>query len=191
MPDLIGMEYQEALEAYPWLRFNPLMEFSSDYPINTIILQDVEAGSQINRNTTVNVIVSMGEESIIMPDFSGVMQPEVEVNLESSGFKVVVEYEHSSDVPTGYFIRSDKQAGDKLEVGDTVTVFVSLGAEQSSLVTAVPDMVGLVESTARRLADEHRVSVTVRYEASTEEMRGRIIRQSMCLLKSSVTLSIC
>ncbi|MDE7234723.1 MAG: PASTA domain-containing protein, partial [Ruminiclostridium sp.] len=64
-----------------------------------------------------------------------------------------------------------------VEVGTTVTCYVSLGKSNES--TAVPQMVNLSLASAEARAKEYDIILTVTYEPSSEVAEGKVIRQSI------------
>jgi serine/threonine-protein kinase len=181
MPNLVEMDYYEAMRAYDWLQLNPVMEHSADFPKDTIFDQSIPAGRMFNPNqTVVNVTVSSGRKVIYMPDFTrnAILGSEVVEELRRMGLQPTPHQIFDDNVPEGYFIRSDRRPNDELEEGAVVKVFISNGADIPE-TTMVPNFVGVSEHTARELAVERRLTLKVTPEESPEEQKGTIVRQSI------------
>jgi serine/threonine-protein kinase len=182
MPNLINLNYDQAAELYTWLQMVPTQEYSSEFPRGTIMHQDIREGNSFNPSQTkVNVIVSQGREIILFPDFGDdlLLASYVSDELEKMGFRVSRKQAYHDTVLETYFIRADKKPGDELSRNDLVTIYVSLGKEDNpgDNKTRVPDMIGSSEATARDNAQRHRIVLNVKEQESSEEMRGRVVRQ--------------
>ena len=59
-----------------------------------------------------------------------------------------------------------------------LTSYDSSSSGQNSSMTTVPDLVGRWEVDAWETANQRGLSVDIRYEISSEEMRGKVVRQS-------------
>ncbi len=130
--DLSGMDYEEAAEAmlekYLYL-INIGNEYSDQVPEGQIIRQDPEAGSRLNQNSNISVVVSMGRELVLMPDVQFKTQEEATAMLEEAGLGVVIRQEASATVAVGNVTRQETAAGERVEKGADVVVYVSTGAE--------------------------------------------------------------
>jgi serine/threonine-protein kinase len=61
--------------------------FSTDVEEGYIISQDIAAGTQVEKGSTVNIVVSKGVEYITLPDLKGIQYSEVESRLKELGFE--------------------------------------------------------------------------------------------------------
>jgi len=180
VPKLVGMNYEEAREMYgDRLRMNPSNDFSSEYPKGIIMFQDIREGTKINSNVIINLTVSNGERIIRFPNLTETLQlaTDVEKMLTDSGLRVETRQEHHSTIPLGYFVRSNRTPDEILAPNDRVMIWVSLGPDEDYTKTKVPDMIGLTFNTARTNANSARLYLEEIPEESTEDMRGRVIRQ--------------
>lgn len=180
MPELVGMSYAVADSEYKWLRLEPKQVFSADYPVGTIIEQDVPAERMINPSqTTVTVLVSKGKEVIYMLDFGTIPGDEVIEELKRLGLTPTPVRVFDDEVPEGFFIRSDRKPNDELNKGDIVRVWISKGREADLWRTKVPNMVGLSENAAKQKETDNRITLDIKTEESTEAQKGIVLRQSI------------
>lgn len=117
-----------------------------------------------------------GQETrlIEVPDVVGMDQDEARETLEEEGFDVAIERRNSRK-PRGEVTSQEPEAGERLEEGETVTVFVSEGAAQ----TEVPELIGLTQEEAEDALDEARLRLgEVVTEPSEEIEEGLVISQS-------------
>lgn len=127
-------------------------EASDTIEEGNIISQDVEKGEEVEKNTTINVVVSSGPEeteevieTVTVPDVSGQSESAARSTLKSEGLEVSsVTSEYSSDVTSGNVISQSPAAGSTLNKGDSVTLVVSQGEESVS----VPYVINMSEAEA-------------------------------------------
>lgn len=134
MDDVTGLSFEEAVESelakYIYL-INSDSEYSDDVPEGCIISQDVASGEAINQNSNVNVVVSLGQELIKVPDVQYKSQAEATDLLTEAGFQVTVKEEESATVEKGNVIRQDPEQGEKYTKDTEVTIYISTGAPKT------------------------------------------------------------
>ncbi|MCL2036228.1 MAG: Stk1 family PASTA domain-containing Ser/Thr kinase [Oscillospiraceae bacterium] len=181
MPDLRRMNYEEAKTKYDFLQLIPEQVPSADVPLNEIIDQEIRAGASVKPNTQVRVQVSSGEEVIIFPDFDDgtlLTADFVVERLESMGLHVDKRQIWNDEIPEAHYVKSDKNAGDRLSRNDRVIIYVSIGSEIIVHETKIPDFLNLSEYSARQLAGDYRLVPKIVYEESSEEQKGKVIAQN-------------
>ena len=122
---------------------------STQYAKGLVISQTVEADTMVEKNTTVGYTLSSGsQEPLTVPGLSGVSREEAEKTLTGMGLMVSVDNSRYSDtVAEGMVITTNPGAGSNVNLGDTVTLYISQGAEGSTVV--VPKVVGHYVEDAR------------------------------------------
>ncbi|MGJ4083135.1 Stk1 family PASTA domain-containing Ser/Thr kinase [Corynebacterium macclintockiae] len=129
VPDLTGKTTEEASkllkQAKLALNNEVKEEASNDVPKGKIITQTPPQGSQVSVGTKVTITVSTGPEDVRVPVVTGQQVEDARENLESSGFKVVVEQVDSTE-PKGKVLSASSE-GEKLPKGSEITLEVSLG----------------------------------------------------------------
>lgn len=88
--------------------------------------------------------VGPSAETVVMPALEGVLQEDAESRLERVGLVAEIVEEASTEVDAGRVISTDPPAGEDVEVGETVTLVISTGADQ----VEVPDVEGLTQADA-------------------------------------------
>jgi len=113
-------------------------EYSSDVAKGDVVSTSPKEGTQRPRNSTVDLVVSKGEEPVSVPDVRGQTQDQAEKLLGDAGFDVTVSDQQAADptVPAGSVAGQQPAAGEKVESGSTVTIVLSKGAD----VVQVPDV---------------------------------------------------
>lgn len=104
-------------------------EHSDKYDVNYVISQSPAAGTQVDRGSSIGYVISIGADSVSVPNVSGYSATGAKSSIESAGlvFKSVEQY--SSSVAKGTVISTNPQAGTKVESGTTVTVTISKGPQ--------------------------------------------------------------
>jgi len=85
-------------------------------------------------------------ELVEIPNVAGMQLEEAQDRLEAEGFDVNLQFENSEEAEQGEAIRTDPPAGEMVEEGSEVDLFVSVGSER----IPVPAVVGLTEEAARQ-----------------------------------------
>ena len=119
VPDLTGKTTEEAVKllkgAKLALNQEVKEEASDDVPKGKIITQTPPQGSQVSAGTKVTITVSTGPEDVRVPVVTGQQVEDARANLESSGFKVVVNQVDS--VERKGQVLSASSEGEKLAKG--------------------------------------------------------------------------
>ena len=121
----------------------------------------------------VQLTVSDGPGKTEVPDVSGDPADEAQQTLEDAGFDVTATDQSSADVEAGIVIDTDPAAGESVQAGSEITMYVSSGVKQ----VAVPPLVGLtLAAAAQRIAAKG-----LEYNSTEEESdrpAGEVISQS-------------
>jgi serine/threonine-protein kinase len=149
--------------------------FDDVAPADTVIDQNPRAGDQVRKGTKIDLTVSKGQETGVVPDVIGRTEAQAYAILGSANFKVT-RIEGSSDTyDAGLVFDQDPKGGATAKKGDTVTIFVSQGPAQFSM----PDVRGDDESSARLELESHGLVVQVLRQTTTNpSQRGRVADQS-------------
>ena len=121
----------------------------------------------------VQLTVSDGPGKTKVPDVSGEPAADAQQTLEDAGFDVTAADQSSADVEEGLVIDTDPAAGESVQAGSEITMYVSSGVKQ----VAVPPLVGLtLGAAAQRIAAKG-----LEYNSTEQESdrpAGEVISQS-------------
>ncbi|MBQ4353897.1 MAG: protein kinase [Clostridia bacterium] len=121
--------------------------------------------------------ISKGPHLITLEDYTVRDYRIVASALRKMSLEVKIENIPSDVYEIGYVIRTYPEAGSIVREGDTVTIFVSEGAD--AVKTAVPNFVGLSEARAYIVLMENKLDVgTITYEKS-DLAAGTVLEQSV------------
>lgn len=177
MPSLVNMTWDEVLAQYDDYNFIPTPRYSSEYAKNVVMDQSVMPGRTIKKNQKVDVVVSSGPKLVEIDDYSNKHYEDVIAMLQKQDLKYEILRAENDDIAADFVIRTSPAAREFVEVGTTVTCWVSLGKSNES--TAVPQMVNLSLASAEARAKEYNIILTVTSEPSSEVKEGHVIRQSI------------
>lgn len=176
-PDFTGKKYDviTAAEQYDMLNFEAVYEQSDKDDIGTVISQEIKTGEKIKRGSTVTLHVSLGLTKSGVPDVVGQNAELAKATVTLAGFGVSVIYSPNSDFEEGMCYATSPAAGEQFAVGQTVTVYISLGNEKK-LIPYV-SVVGLSYNDAVEKLSKVGLNVgRVTYEES-EKPEGTVIGQ--------------
>jgi serine/threonine-protein kinase len=147
VPNFVGKDIDDAedLAAAAGLNLAKKEEPSATVDADKVISQVQPAGTEVAKGSDVEVVVSSGKNKKAVPDVSGSDAADAANELGQAGFKTKTAREASSSVDAGKVTRTDPPAGDRLDEGSTVTIYVSSGPEQ----TAVPSVLGMTADQAK------------------------------------------
>ena len=136
-PNLVGDEIESArkkLDEYnAGLKISIISaEYDDLIPAGTIQSQIPEYGTIINKNTSIEVILSRGKEEDIasgaVPFLLGISTDEAERQLRELGYEVTITERHDQIYAKGTVCETNPEANTALEQGETVELVISLGA---------------------------------------------------------------
>ncbi|MBQ8214057.1 MAG: PASTA domain-containing protein [Clostridia bacterium] len=179
IPDLCGLVTEEAV--YPdWADVELEYRYDADTPSGVILSQSPRAGtfrklSSQSPRLTLSLVVSLGEETVTLPELSGFDARESSARLREMGL-LVETVTATGAYPAGTVYAMEPRAGTVVPVGTKVILSVSAGPEQKSV--KVPDLIGLSRSDALvKLWTAELMAGDVIEEASSLPP-GTVIRQS-------------
>ena len=147
-----------------------------------IISQDPADGKTVEKNTTIEVIISSGsaagtsENTVEIPNVVGQSETDASAALTAKGFQVTKTTSYSSSVAEGYVISQTPNGDTQGKEGDTITLEISLGSEKIT----VPDVSTSYKSEeqAREMLSQFNVSTTTKY---SDTDAGIVIGQSLAV----------
>ena len=181
MPNLLGKSYSEAKEELNGMNLGIKLgetRASDEYDPGQIISQSIEAGTEVDANTTIVVDICGDGSQAEVPDLEGKTQTQAENALTALGLSVDITEKFSDTVDKGYVISTSPKAGSKVDKGGVVQVVVSKGSEADAMVE-VPTLTNRDEATAKQLLSSAGLaSGSVTQEFSDTVESGKIISQN-------------
>ena len=165
VPPLVGQQFDE-ISVDGNIVIEKKEEYDETYPAGQIIEQRPEAGVQIQAGQSVWVVVSKGEapKVIQMPNVVDweLSQAERALNNLSLNLQIKVEEEFNDKVAKDSVIRTEPMAQTELSADQTITLFVSLGAEIKT--SNMPDVIGDKKDSAMKVLQSQELDLDVQIE---------------------------
>ena len=144
---------------------------SDEYKKNTVIGTEPEAGTKVERDSTVTLIVSRGPETVEVPNVIGQDEDAAKDTLEQAGFSVQTVREPSNQ-PAGKVFKMSPKPGTKRPKGSVVRIYVPVEA------TELPNVVGQTLDDARATLEGAGFKVRVQQQPSDTVPAGSVISMS-------------
>lgn len=135
VPNVVGKSRPQAESDLEDAGFVPVVAdrvpATGDQQPGTVLEQDPKAGDQVERGSNVNLTIVGNPTTVQIPDLQGRSVADAQAALTDAGLVPGAPTEEPSDtVDQGLVTRTDPAAGQEVERGSTVTIFVSTGPEQ-------------------------------------------------------------
>jgi len=132
----------------------------------------------VKQGDTVKLVVSAGPNQVAVPPVEGLSRTNAIASLtaEGYGFQVTEQEEASDLVPKGSAVRTDPAAGELVNKGGAVTLYISTGPAK----VKVPPLTGLTEAQAIAKLDELTLTYELQYQTVPfgDSSDGRVIAQT-------------
>jgi len=178
VPSLVGMSQGEAKNDLKNLGLNiQVVEevFSEDVAKGKIIATKPGGGGKISPAGTVGLIVSKGQERIIVPTLNGLTPDVASGKISDLGLSVgQINESFDMKVAAGFVIGTDPKDGSEVRRKSIVNLIVSKGVEQLSLSSYV----GKGGEQALSELNDLGFDVNVKYNFSDSIFKGQVIAQS-------------
>lgn len=181
LADYSGMT-QDEVNAQPQVSSGQItvnweQSYSNDYAAGYVYKQSPVAGRTVREGQSVTLTVSLGIQSVTVPDVTNYLQADAEQQLKNLGVSVLVTQAVEPTVASGSVIRTDPAAGSQVAAGSTVVVYVS--RPQVSTTAKVPSLVGLSSvNDARTLLVQNKLGLGNTTEQYSDKPAGTIIAQN-------------
>jgi serine/threonine-protein kinase len=147
LPDLVGERRDEAERQLEDLGLTAEVteEPSDTVEAGLVMSQDPEAGSSVEKDSTVELVVSSGQAMVAVPDLRGMTQAEAERTLTAAKLTFTVQSLENPDTEPGTVLGQDPAAGTEVAEQSSVKIVVSKGPGEE----IVPDVAGQSLSSAQ------------------------------------------
>ncbi|WP_336212477.1 Stk1 family PASTA domain-containing Ser/Thr kinase [Nonomuraea sp. LPB2021202275-12-8] len=172
IPDLATqqLDYAQTELQSLGLKAEVIQEFSENDK-GTVIKTDPASGVEVDKGSTVKVYVSKGQEKVKVPDgLIGLTTDEANQLLADQGLKGSVKTKASSRAQ-GKVFQTDPKAGEDIEKGGTVTLWVP------KQLAEVPSVLNLTEADAKRVLEEAGFKVKV-VPQPNDQPQGTVVQQN-------------
>ncbi|MGW3171093.1 Stk1 family PASTA domain-containing Ser/Thr kinase [Streptomyces sp. NPDC001153] len=150
-------------------------EYNDTVQRGTVIGTDPAPGARIRDHDSVTLTVSLGPETVNVPDVTGRPLAEARARLKADGLEPgMVTQQFSEDVAQGSVIATTPQAGTKRHAGSAIALTVSKGRPVD-----VPDVTGDDLSDARQQLTDAGLKVKIAaQQVNSEYDKGKVAQQT-------------
>lgn len=180
VPDFLNMPFEKAKEAAEeyGLAIETKEAFSDTVEKGIVFSQSKKAGAEVERESVIEVTVSLGEETVKVPGVTGMNQEEAKSALEENGFVCEIgEAVYSDTDAEGTVLSQNPESGTDAEKNTAVTLTVSKGTE----LFEVPGVVGLSQEEAKAALKQagFKVKITEEEGYNDEVAAGAVVSQDI------------
>lgn len=113
-----------------------------------VISTDPEAGTEVEKDAEITLIVSSGTSTVHVPSVASMTVSKAKSTLAAEGFNAVEGSKVYSDtVKAGLVAYSNPKGGAQASKGATITLYISKGPKRTT--TTVPDLMGMTKAQAK------------------------------------------
>lgn len=181
MIDVRGKTWEEAKEALNKIGLGITSggtEETDEYEEGQVMKQSVAAGKEVERNTTIEVVLAAKKEDLVkVPDLKDESKEDAVYRLEQEGFIVELNEVHDEAVKAGRVIKISPSAGTEVAKGSAVVITISKGPEVKT--TTVPDLKGKTKKEAEEAIKDAKLNVGNASEEYDDKVeKGKVISQT-------------
>lgn len=177
VPDLVGVPFSTARQHAQDKGFDVVIvgeAYSTKYPVAFVVSQKPEANTSLEKGGRIEVVVSLGKETALVPRVVELPLEEATRKLRAAGFVWRVSEEISDVVPAGVVIAQSPAPDVREEKGVEIFLRVSKGKEK----VEVPNVVGKPEAEAQAMIEKSGLATTwVNYQDFPYVPPGHVLSQ--------------
>jgi len=180
-PNIVGMQLDDAKQLLSQNNISLIeseRRFDEKLLNDTIISQDPVADMEIKTPGEIQVVISKGQETVNVPDLTGISYREAQNELQKYGLLSKIIYEPNAEMPINIVIRQSPVANVPIAKNSEVQVYVSDGPQNIKI--KVPKLSGLSEADARKtIRDSGLVLGSVLESKDVTQLEGVVLYQSI------------
>ena len=179
VPNFVGRSESEAekLADEHHVKINITKHVNSPTVAENLIAQQlIEAGTQVEARTVIELYMSIGPKIVEVPNVVNKYEAEAVAQMKKNNFEVKnIVYEFNSEYEKNVVYQQNPAAGTQSAEGTEVTLYVSKGKDTIS----VPKLLGYSLEVARDALRENNLMMgSITYDSSSTYEKGTIMKQS-------------
>lgn len=182
VPNLVGENFEEAKAE--WKKKGFVLEevdeeVSQKIPEGSIVSQNHEPGTKIARHSRIEVVLSKGKFSAIMPDLQARSVEEAIAALEKYSVHITTSAVASEDIQEGYIVSTSPSYGTVLSDGMNVVLYIS---QNDSDMYIMPNLVGYTLDEAKEAMEKVGLKLgDATYETGVNKDEAVVINQNVAV----------
>ncbi len=181
VPDVKNLTIEEAVQVLQDAGFTVSDDqdstASKEVEVGKVVRTLPPEGTKKRKDSEIKLVVSTGDETIMIDDYTGKNFYEIKGSLEARG--IIVNYEDEiiddpeSEVKSDEIVRQSVTAGTSLKKGESITLYKAVIGE------VYPDFTDGTYTVADvdRFCKEHNVNLKIEYVNSETSLNGTILEQ--------------
>ena len=147
-PDFLGKTVEEvkAMEEYEIFAIDWEYKTDNEYEVGTVCDQSQPSKKKLKTGAEITLYVSMGQSTVRVPDVYGKTESYAVSELNSKGFKTVINEVADDEVEAGCVIKTEPARTTVVAEGTEVTLYVSTG--KAVKMVDIPNVIGLTKDKA-------------------------------------------
>ena len=169
VPDLAGLtiEAAAALLKSKNLKIGRVSEvFSDELEAGLLIDGNPSSGSPVRKDSTVDLIVSKGQEQVELSNFQGKTSDQAQSELTAAGLIVSSKYEYSDSIPIGTVISQTPSDVSTVGKGEKIELVISKGPSK----IFIPNVYSLSKLAATKILEDLGFKVEFKYIAKKKSV---------------------
>ena len=186
VPQITGLseaDAQRMLESFGLKGVSSGTTSSTQYSAGQVCSQNPAQGELVSKGDTVTYQIVQEDEGIVLDDLKNYEKSMAQAFLLTKGLQCSLdESQYSDTIDAGHVISTSPEAGTTLKPGDTVTLYISQGAEPSqdpADYVTLWSVVGYTEEQATKALKMLDLEPDYQYEYSDTVAQGMVISQSV------------
>ena len=175
VPSVVGKEKADAERALTNKGFvvgKEDTQASPDVKAGLVSEQTPKGGGSAEKGSTVDLVISSGPETVTMPNVQNLDYDIAKGRLEADPYNFkVTKKEMADSAPKGQVLNTTPLAGEQVQVGGKVTLYVSKGQ------VSVPDLVGMTKDQATNALTKLGLKANVTEDPTSTEPTDTVISQ--------------
>ena len=179
VPDVAGMTPKDATTALTAVGLkvgNTDKKADDKIPEGQVISTTPPAGTRVDKNTAIDVLISTGVEKVNVPAVIGMTEDDAVRAIQQVGFKITFPLTRGPNdkVPAGQVFAQSPAGDTPAPKGSAVALSISTGVQQ----IAVPDVKGQTQSAATSALKKAGFTVKVSSKPNSAVTKGTVYDQS-------------
>ncbi len=176
VPDVTFMKEEQAKAQLSGYGLTVDITYASDETVaaGLVISQTPDAGTQIDPDSTVKLVISTGAAAFEMPDVTGMKEEDAVDTLKANSLSVTVDYKKDNNKSEGTVMTQSVQPGSDVKRGDSIVITVCTHDK----VVEIPYVVGKTQKDAEKTIKDLGLKANIVTVNSDTVEKGRVISQT-------------
>lgn len=176
-PNLVGKDREEAIDILKnsEIKYDIIEIYNENIEVDYVINQSILPQTKIDIDDLIVITISKGSEFVSAPEVIAMTKEESITIIESKLLKYDIVEIHNNLVNENIVISQNPIPNQRVKIGDTITVHVSLGYKKIQM----EDLLNHTEAFVKAYFNGVNLKYSISYEYSNTVAKGMVISQSV------------